>query len=61
MLNSVHMSVIKGNAGEIAALVGSQEVQVQARGVDSVGGFTNPAEVVRLLAARESRFYAGSF
>lgn len=54
MLNSVHFSIIKGNAGEIGALAGSDEVK--ARGVDSVGeGFQNPGKLVRDLARKESR------
>ncbi|POY71534.1 putative Thiamine phosphate synthase, or putative Hydroxyethylthiazole kinase [Rhodotorula taiwanensis] len=52
LLNACHVSIIKGNAGEIGALAGSSEVQ--ARGVDSVGpGFKDPVTVVRTLAARE--------
>lgn len=47
------MAIIKGNAGEIGALSGSEEVK--ARGVDSVGdGFKNPIKVVKDLALRES-------
>lgn len=47
------MSIIKGNAGEIGALYGSDEVK--SLGVDSIGpGFKNPAEVVKELAQRES-------
>lgn len=53
LLNTCHVSIIKGNAGEIGALAGLSEVQ--SRGVDSVGkGFKDPATVVRTLAARES-------
>ena len=53
LLNACHVSIIKGNAGEIGALAGLSEVQ--SRGVDSVGkGFKDPATVVRTLAARES-------
>ncbi|CAE6376035.1 unnamed protein product [Rhizoctonia solani] len=52
LLNSWQASVIKGNAGEIGALLGSSEVV--ARGVDSVGpGFSDPANIVRALAKRE--------
>ncbi|KAF8750650.1 Thiamine monophosphate synthase [Rhizoctonia solani] len=52
LLNSWQASVIKGNAGEIGALLGSSEVI--ARGVDSVGpGFSDPANIVRALAKRE--------
>ncbi|KAG6337093.1 hypothetical protein ID866_2004 [Astraeus odoratus] len=52
LLNSWQASVIKGNAGELAALAGSEEVR--ARGVDSVGsGFADPAQFIRNLARRE--------
>ncbi|KAF7315406.1 TMP-TENI-domain-containing protein [Mycena indigotica] len=44
-------AVIKGNAGELAALAGSQEAA--GRGVDSVGGFADPSEFVRRLAKKE--------
>lgn len=55
LLNACHVSIIKGNAGEIGALAGLSEVQ--SRGVDSVGkGFKDPVTVVRSLAARESAF-----
>lgn len=51
-LNEFQPTVIKGNAGEIGALVGSLEAK--SRGVDSIGpGFSNPAEVVRQLARRQ--------
>lgn len=54
LLGNVHMSIIKGNAGEIGALAGSTEVR--ARGVDSVGsGFKDPAKIVRDLARRDSK------
>ncbi|KAH9484936.1 putative thiamine biosynthetic bifunctional enzyme [Psilocybe cubensis] len=52
LLNKWQASVIKGNAGELAALAGTDEVE--SKGVDSVGsGFKNPAEFVRNLAKRE--------
>ncbi|KAI0268629.1 Hydroxyethylthiazole kinase [Gloeopeniophorella convolvens] len=41
-------TVIKGNAAEIGALADSREVQAQ--GVDSVGGFADAPAVVRALA-----------
>ncbi len=45
-------SVIKGNAGELATLAGSREVE--SKGVDSVGpGFKDPVSFVRNLARRE--------
>ncbi|GAA5825210.1 hypothetical protein JCM11251_006145 [Rhodosporidiobolus azoricus] len=59
LLNACHVSIIKGNAGEIGALAGLTEVQ--ARGVDSVGkGFKDPATVVKTLAAREKVIVAMS-
>ncbi|BGP17333.1 hypothetical protein JCM10213_007547 [Rhodosporidiobolus nylandii] len=59
LLNAAHVSIIKGNAGEIGALAGLSEVQ--ARGVDSVGsGFKDPATVVKTLAAREKLVVAMS-
>ncbi|GAA6024150.1 hypothetical protein JCM10207_001600 [Rhodosporidiobolus poonsookiae] len=59
LLNTAHISIIKGNAGEIGALAGLSEVQ--ARGVDSVGaGFKDPVTVVKTLAAREKLVVAMS-
>ncbi|GAA6013736.1 hypothetical protein JCM11491_005080 [Sporobolomyces phaffii] len=59
LLNACHVSIIKGNAGEIGALAGSSEVQ--ARGVDSVGrGFKDPATIVKSLAGREKLVVAMS-
>ncbi|GAA5848789.1 hypothetical protein JCM8547_006346 [Rhodosporidiobolus lusitaniae] len=59
LLNTCHVSIIKGNAGEIGALSGLTEVQ--ARGVDSVGtGFKDSATVVKTLAAREKLVVAMS-
>ena len=53
LMDDVHMTVIKGNAGEIGALAGLSEVQ--SRGVDSTGpGFKDPGTVVRDLSRRES-------
>ncbi|KAJ2507142.1 thiamine biosynthetic bifunctional enzyme [Coemansia sp. RSA 2049] len=52
LLRDYGAHVIKGNAGEIAALVGSAEMRM--RGVDAVGvGFEDPARVVRDLSRRE--------
>jgi thiamine-phosphate diphosphorylase/hydroxyethylthiazole kinase len=52
LLNLWAPTVIKGNAGELSALSGSQEVQ--SKGVDSVGdGFKDPASFVRTLARKE--------
>ncbi|KAJ7725857.1 thiamine biosynthetic bifunctional enzyme Thi4 [Mycena maculata] len=44
-------TVIKGNAGELAALAGS--IEVAAKGVDSTGGFKDPVSFVRQLARKE--------
>ena len=53
LMDDVHMTVLKGNAGEIGAIAGLTEVK--SRGVDSSGpGFKDPATVVRDLARRES-------
>ncbi|KAM0791701.1 hypothetical protein ACM66B_003973 [Microbotryomycetes sp. NB124-2] len=57
--SNVHMSIIKGNAGEIGSLAGSTEVK--SRGVDSVGsGFKDPVTVVETLAKREKLVVAMS-
>lgn len=52
LLNTWQASVIKGNAGELAALADSKEVQ--AKGVDTSGtGFSDPASFVKSLARKE--------
>ncbi|KJA27567.1 hypothetical protein HYPSUDRAFT_62643 [Hypholoma sublateritium FD-334 SS-4] len=52
LLDVWQASVIKGNAGELAALAGTTEVE--SRGVDSVGsGFKDPETFVANLAKRE--------
>ncbi|KAI0066253.1 thiamine biosynthetic bifunctional enzyme [Artomyces pyxidatus] len=51
LLNTWQATVIKGNAAEIGTLAALDEVKAQ--GVDSVGGFRDPAAVVRLLARQE--------
>ncbi|GAA94159.1 uncharacterized protein L969DRAFT_45949 [Mixia osmundae IAM 14324] len=51
LLDHVQMSIIKGNAGELAALSGDKSVR--ARGVDSAGGFADPVKAVRDLARQE--------
>lgn len=59
LMSAVHMSIVKGNAGEIGAIAGSSEVK--ARGVDSVGaGFKDPSSVVKNLARREKLVVAMS-
>ncbi|KAF8971165.1 thiamine biosynthetic bifunctional enzyme Thi4 [Flammula alnicola] len=52
LLDTWQASVIKGNAGELATLAGTTEVE--SKGVDSVGsGFKDPESFVRNLARRE--------
>ncbi|KAF8639513.1 hypothetical protein AX17_001418 [Amanita inopinata Kibby_2008] len=51
LLDTFQASVIKGNAGELAAIAESTEVA--AKGVDSIGGFEDPVTFVRELAKRE--------
>lgn len=51
-MNDVHLDIIKGNAGEIGRLANNEETK--ALGVDSVGSFKDPAEVVKGLARKES-------
>lgn len=51
LLNQTQVSLIKGNAGEIAALAGSSEAQSQ--GVDSVGALATPAQLAAQLAMQE--------
>ncbi|KAG5652357.1 hypothetical protein H0H81_005334, partial [Sphagnurus paluster] len=52
LLNTFQASVIKGNAGELAALANSNEVLT--KGVDSLGsGFKDPISFVRTLARKE--------
>ncbi|KAF4620648.1 hypothetical protein D9613_000236 [Agrocybe pediades] len=52
LLDTWQASVIKGNAGELAALAGTTEVL--SKGVDSVGsGFKDPEAFVKDLARRE--------
>lgn len=51
LLNTWQPSVIKGNAGELAALAGSGEAA--SKGVDSTGGFKDPVSFVRQLARKE--------
>lgn len=48
LLDAWQPTVIKGNAAEISALAGSNEVKAQ--GVDSLGGFANASGIVRSLA-----------
>ncbi|KAK4054971.1 thiamine biosynthetic bifunctional enzyme [Microbotryomycetes sp. JL221] len=59
LLSQVHMSIIKGNAGEIGSLLGTSEVE--SRGVDSIGnGFKNPIQIVETLSRREKLVVAMS-
>lgn len=47
LLHKLHVSVLKGNAGEIAVLAGAEG---KVRGVDSLGVRGDPAEIARKLA-----------
>ncbi|KAF7376113.1 TMP-TENI-domain-containing protein [Mycena sanguinolenta] len=51
LLNSWQATVIKGNAGELAALAGSSETV--SKGVDSLGSFKDPVTFTRQLARKE--------
>ncbi|KAJ7901793.1 Hydroxyethylthiazole kinase [Mycena olivaceomarginata] len=51
LLNSWQATVIKGNAGELAALAGSTEAE--SKGVDSLGNFKDPALFTRQLSRKE--------
>ncbi|KAJ7045477.1 thiamine biosynthetic bifunctional enzyme Thi4 [Mycena alexandri] len=51
LLNAWQPTVIKGNAGELAALAGSSEAA--SKGVDSTGGFQDPINFTRQLARKE--------
>ena len=47
LLDQVDVAVLRGNAGEVATLVG---VEAEVRGVESVGGGGDPAELARTAA-----------
>lgn len=47
ILDTVDVAVLRGNAGEVATLVG---VEAEVRGVESVGGGGDPAELARAAA-----------
>jgi hydroxyethylthiazole kinase len=49
LLHKLHVSVLKGNAGEIAVLAGAEG---KVRGVDSDGVKGDPAEIARKLAEK---------
>lgn len=51
LLNQTQITLIKGNAAELGAMVGSKEVQAQ--GVDSVGTLAHPGHVAAQLAVQE--------
>ncbi|KAJ7647366.1 thiamine biosynthetic bifunctional enzyme Thi4 [Roridomyces roridus] len=51
LLDIWHPTVIKGNAGELAALAGSNEAT--SKGVDSQGQLQNPVQFVRDFARKE--------
>jgi hydroxyethylthiazole kinase len=54
MLDEMHVAVLRGNAGEIATLVG---VQAEVRGVESIGVDSERSELAR-AAARDLRLVA---
>ncbi|HUQ22512.1 MAG TPA: hydroxyethylthiazole kinase [Gaiellaceae bacterium] len=47
ILEAVHVTVLRGNAGEVATLAG---IAAEVRGVESVGGAGDPGEVAREAA-----------
>src|SRR3954464_10049914 len=47
ILDEVRVTVLRGNAGEVATLVG---VEAEGRGVESIGASGEPAELARLAA-----------
>ncbi len=47
ILGEVDVAVLRGNAGEIAALAG---VEAEMRGVESIGGVSDPAQLAREAA-----------
>jgi hydroxyethylthiazole kinase len=49
ILDLVDVTVLRGNAGEVATLVGTQ---AEVRGVESIGVSMEPAELARLAAQR---------
>jgi hydroxyethylthiazole kinase len=49
LLDVVEVTVLRGNAGEVATLVG---VEAEVRGVESIGSSASPAELARAAARR---------
>jgi hydroxyethylthiazole kinase len=47
LLDELRITVVRGNAGEVATLVG---VEAEVRGVESIGGAGDPAELARRAA-----------
>ena len=47
LLDELRIAVVRGNAGEVATLVG---LEAEVRGVESIGGAGNPAELAREAA-----------
>src|ERR671930_1419159 len=47
ILDAVDVAVLRGNQGEVATLVG---VAAEVRGVESIGGIGDPAELARVAA-----------
>ncbi|KAI8901924.1 Hydroxyethylthiazole kinase family-domain-containing protein [Globomyces pollinis-pini] len=51
LLNEISIDIIKGNSGEISTV--AEKGNVEMKGVDSVGGASDPAELVRYTALKE--------
>jgi hydroxyethylthiazole kinase len=49
LLDELEIAVVRGNAGEVATLVG---VEAEVRGVESIGGAGNPVDLAREAARR---------
>ena len=47
LLDELEVAVVRGNAGEVATLVG---LEAEVRGVESIGGAAEPAELARTAA-----------
>ncbi|KAJ3055339.1 hypothetical protein HK097_010839 [Rhizophlyctis rosea] len=57
LLRTHHISILKGNAGEISAIAGTEGVQT--RGVDSIGTLANPSDVAKTLSTTLSAQHSG--
>jgi hydroxyethylthiazole kinase len=49
ILDEVDVAILRGNAGEVATLVG---IEAEVRGVESIGAGSDPAELARAAAER---------